>query len=193
MAFRAEFTLLKVLCFLAALSLMSCSMPRIVLLSDPLNAQEYNDLGVSYEASGEMALALEAYASAAKKDRGWEQPLINLGNVHAALENWLAAETSYRQALRRNPENPEAMNNLAYVLLKQNDIAGALRWSGLALDAEPANPFFKSTRAMVFAAKGDMDLAMELLESALHGLSVNDPLHHDIRLLQQRLHFSTQE
>ncbi|WP_244148686.1 tetratricopeptide repeat protein [Desulfonatronum thiosulfatophilum] len=166
---------------------MSCTAPRIVLLSDPLDAQEYNDLGVSYEASGETALALEAYASAAKKDRGWDQPLINQGNVHAALEDWRSAEASYRQALRRNPENPEGMNNLAYVLLKQGAVAEANRWSSRALTAEPDNPLFKSTRAMVFAAAGDAGQARKYLESAMQNLPPDDPLHHELLLLQHRL------
>jgi len=30
-------------------TLSACSIPRIVVLSDPLTAQEHNDLGVSYE------------------------------------------------------------------------------------------------------------------------------------------------
>jgi tetratricopeptide (TPR) repeat protein len=81
-------------------------------------AAEHNDLGVAYEASGEWDRALAAYAAASRKDRDWDQPLINQGNVQAAMGDWMEAAASYRRALRRNPDNPEAMNNLAYALLQ---------------------------------------------------------------------------
>jgi tetratricopeptide (TPR) repeat protein len=178
-----------VVAILLGCSITACTLPKIVLISDPLSATEYNDLGVAYEASGKTELALEAYESAFKKDRAWDQPLINHGNVHATRGNWQEAQTSYRQALKRNPNNPEAMNNLAYVLMNQDRVTEALEWVGRALDAEPGNPLFMSTKAMALLKAGKKDQALELLESALRELSDDDPMHGKIMEIKNDILF----
>ncbi len=149
----------KYFLIILCLFLGACAMPRIVEVTDPLDAAEHNDLGVAYEHMGETELALRHYQKAFSQDDDWDQPLINHGNVHAGKESWEKAENSYQQALERNPENPEAMNNLAYVLLKQEKKSEALDWSRKAVDAEPENPFFLHTLGMVLEAKGEQDRA----------------------------------
>lgn len=168
------------------LLLAGCATPRIVVLSDPLDARERNDLGVSYESAGEPDLALQAYAEAADKDPSWDQPLINLGNVHAALGRWPEAEDGYRRALRRNPGNPEAMNNLAYSLARQGRDSEALEWSGKALDLDPGNPLFACTRALALLQAGRRDEAVALLDGVLHTLPGDDPLRPDAAALRER-------
>lgn len=153
------------------LLLAGCATPRIVVLSDPLDARERNDLGVSYESAGDLDLALQAYAEAADKDPSWDQPLINLGNVHAALGRWPEAEDGYRRALRRNPGNPEAMNNLAYSLARQGRDSEALEWSG---------------KALALLQAGRRDEAVALLDGVLRALPGDDPLRPDAAALRER-------
>lgn len=175
-------------CFLAVcLVLAGCATPRIVVLSDPLSAQEHNDLGGTYEAAGQLDLALKSYAAAAAKDRSWEQPLINLGNVHAAEGNWARAQESYAQAARRNPHNPEAMNNLAYALVNLDKPGEALEWSTRAVNAEPGNPLFKATLALALAQTGQRDKALALLDETLQILPPGDPLHPEMTALRDRI------
>ena len=169
------------------MTISACSLPRITVLSDPLTADEHNDLGVSYEASGEWDRALATYAAAAAKDRGWDQPLINHGNVHAAMGNWTDAIASYRRALRRNPDNPEAMNNLAYALLQVNDVRQAMKWSKRAHTIAPENVTFISTQALILAELGKVGEAAVLLEKALLRLSPDDPLRHPVQKLADEL------
>ena len=175
------------LVLLLALALTGCAAPRVVVLSDPLDAREHNDLGVSYEAAGKTDLALQAYAAAAGKDPSWDQPLINRGNALAATGNWPEAETAYRQALQRNPRNPEAMNNLAFALLNRGETADALEWSARALDREPDNPVFMATRAQALAASGEKAAALDLLRDALEGLPAGAPLRGEIDTLRKRI------
>lgn len=172
---------------LLALALTGCATPRVVVLSDPLDAREHNDLGVSYEAAGKTDLALQAYTAAAGKDPSWDQPLINRGNALAATGNWPEAEASYRQALKRNPSNPEAMNNLAFALLNRGETADALEWSARALHREPGNPVFMATRAQALAASGEKTAALDLLRDALEGLPAGDPLRGQITALRERI------
>jgi tetratricopeptide (TPR) repeat protein len=134
---------------LLLLCLAGCSLPRVIVLNDPLDAREHNDLGVAYEASGEADLALREYQRAADLDRQWDRPLLNRGNVLAGMQDWQEAAASYRAALRRNPANGEAMNNLAWVLLQQGDLEQARLWAGRALDTAPDNPAFRETLAEI--------------------------------------------
>ena len=132
---------------LLCLLVVGCSppLPRIIVLNDPLDAQGHNDLGVAYEANGDYDLALREYARAAKLENTWDRPLINQGNVLAAQQRWDQAAKSYRAALRRNPGNGEAMNNLAWILLQQDDLDQAKSWAEKALAASPDNAHFQDT------------------------------------------------
>lgn len=162
------------------LILAACSVPRIVVLSDPLTAQEHNDLGVSYEIMGEPELALKEYELAFRQDRNWDQPLINHGNVHAGLENWSLAESSYRDALKRNPDNPEAMNNLAYVLMKQEKNKEALGWSGRAEKIQPENPAILNTHGWALLRTENYGEAEEVFLKALEFSPDEGPLRERI-------------
>lgn len=164
-------------------AISACSVPRIVVLSDPLTAEEHNDLGVAYEATGDWDRALAAYAAASRKDRGWDQPLINQGNVHAAMGDWAEAAASFRRALRRNPDNPEAMNNLAYALLQLNNVQQARKWSDRAVALAPENITFMITQAVVLAETGKIAEATELLERVLLRLQPKDPLRPQVEKL----------
>jgi len=169
---------------LVLLALAGCATPKIVVLSDPLDAREHNDLGVAHESSGELDLAMKAYETAAAKDRSWDQPLINLGNVHAASGAWREAAASYRQALKRNAENPEAMNNLAYALLNLDAVPEALDWSTRAVQADPGAPLFRATLALALARTGERQRALALLDETLRPMPALDPLREKITALR---------
>ncbi len=173
--------------FFVFLTLAGCATPRIVVLSDPLDAREHNDLGASYESSGELDLALKSYEAAADKDSSWDQPLINQGNVHAAQGDWAQAAASYRQALKRNSGNPEAMNNLAYALVNLGEPREALELSAQAVEAEPGNPLFRGTLAQALARTGEGQRALALLDETLRSLSPENPLHGEMAALRERI------
>lgn len=101
----------------AALALASCS--HIVVLHDPLSADEHTDLGAAYEARGKFDLAAREYHRALKLDPAHHHARFNLGNVEAARGRWPAAEKCYRRALRDSSDDADAMNNLAIALLRQ--------------------------------------------------------------------------
>lgn len=130
---------------LLTLALLGCSMPRIIVLNDPLNARQHNDLGVSYQAQGAYDLALRAYRRAAEIDGRWARPLINAGNTLAAQEQWPQAAEMYRAALKRQAGEAGAMNNLAWVLMQQGELATARRWAEQAVAASPLDAAYLDT------------------------------------------------
>jgi Flp pilus assembly protein TadD len=101
----------------AGMALTGCA--HIVILRDPLSANEHNDLGVAYESSGQLDLAAKEYHKALGLDSHQTRARVNLGNVQAARGEWGDAEKCYRRALRDSSTDYDAMNNLAVALLKQ--------------------------------------------------------------------------
>jgi tetratricopeptide (TPR) repeat protein len=91
-------------------SLSSCA--RVVVLEDPLSPEEHINLAVAYERRGELDAALEHYEAASG-----EMPVAHLymGNVYFLKHEPEKAEKHYREALREDPENADAMNNLAWL------------------------------------------------------------------------------
>ena len=65
------------------LFLFSCSpIPKIIVLHDPLTADEHLSLGLSYESNGEFDIAIKEYKKALKKDKKDHRPLYYLGNAY---------------------------------------------------------------------------------------------------------------
>jgi tetratricopeptide (TPR) repeat protein len=143
-----------------------CSVPRIIVLNDPLTAVQHNDLGVAYEQRQDFELALRSYGRAAEMDRAWAQPLVNAGNVHAAAGQWRQAEANYRQALRRQNDDAGAMNNLAWVLLRQDRLDDALQWAQRAALAD-GQPAVLDTLAEVHLAREEYADAAPVVARAL--------------------------
>lgn len=96
---------------LLVLLLFSCSMPRIIVLKDPLTPEEHISLGQSYENSGEYGAALEQYQTAAKK-----LPIayIFIGNLYFQKGEYTKAEEAYTMAIKKTGD-PRAYNNLAWL------------------------------------------------------------------------------
>lgn len=149
-----------------------CSLPRLVILNDPLGAEQHNDLGVAYEARGDYELAVREYQRAAELNEDWPLPLFNLGNVHARNGRWQAAAAAYRQALGRNPGMADAENNLAWVLFEAGETRAALRHAERAVALQPASPWYRDTLAAALVAAGRTH---EADHQARQGLTMSPP------------------
>ena len=90
---------------------------NVLLMKDPLTAEEHNDLGVAYENEGKYELAIREYKTALKKNNELIVPLVNIGNVFLKQGNYSEAEKYYKKALSADPYNLEAANNLASLSL----------------------------------------------------------------------------
>ena len=99
--------------------LFSCALPRVVVLEDSLTAEQHNDLGYVYEQKEIFDLAEKEYLLAVKKRKEWHVPYFNLGNLMFKTEDYKKSEDFFRKALKYDPNNPDAMNNLANALMMQ--------------------------------------------------------------------------
>jgi Tfp pilus assembly protein PilF len=95
-----------------------CSrIPKIIVLSDPLNAAEHVELGVAYERKGELDLARREYERALQKDRKFYRARVNLGNIFLAKKEYGKAREEYLLALELRPGDAEATNNLSWAAI----------------------------------------------------------------------------
>jgi tetratricopeptide (TPR) repeat protein len=121
---------------LSALLLLSgCSLPRIIILQDPLSPEEHLNLGVAYEKQGELEAAVKEYELAAKK---LPQGYLYLGNVYFQKKELGKAEEYYKKAIKQDPGNADAYNNLAWLYYTQKENLD--RAENLALQALELNP-----------------------------------------------------
>ncbi|OGR85008.1 MAG: hypothetical protein A2901_06080 [Elusimicrobia bacterium RIFCSPLOWO2_01_FULL_54_10] len=105
----------------AGLALSGCaSLPRTAFFTDPLSPGEHVQLAGAYEANGQTALAKKQYESALRSNKKHVPALIGLGNIAFNREDWKKAKRYYRRAVKIDPGNAGAANNLAMTHLKQN-------------------------------------------------------------------------
>jgi Flp pilus assembly protein TadD len=143
-----------VLVLAVALALAGCA--HLVVLHDPLNAGEHNDLGVVYESNGQPELAAQEYRKALRLDPHLARARVNLGNTEAARGRWADAEKCYRRALADSATDYDAMNNLAVALLRQNrklDEARSLATRAVAAGGE-RDSVYRATLNEVTSAGG---------------------------------------
>jgi len=115
----------RILPVLLMLLVAGCALPKIVILDDPLTAQQHNDLGVAYEEKGDFALAEKEYEKALKKNRDWVIPYLNLGHLYYRQEQLDRAEHILREGLRARGDHPDLLNNLAWVLMEKGRLEHA--------------------------------------------------------------------
>jgi len=127
---------------LLAVFLSSCSLPRIIVLRDPLTPEEHINLGVSYEKNGELDAALKEYEAASKKS-----PVAYLyaGNIYLQKKLYEKAESSYGIAIGKT-KDPRAYNNLAWLYLTQDiRLEEAEKLARKAVELSPDSQDFKDT------------------------------------------------
>ena len=117
-----------------------CTMPRIMIISDPLSAEEHLQLGIAYEKKGEFDNAITEYEAAAKKT---PRAYYYLGNVHFQKKELGKAEIYYKKAIDKGAGNADAHNNLAWLYYVQRK--NLVEAEGLALKAMELNPAKKDS------------------------------------------------
>ncbi len=159
-----------VIIFVSSLVLSACSLPRIIVLHDPLSANEHDDLGRSYEAEGKDGPALEQYREALKKDPKHLPSLLLLGDLSFRMKNYDDAASAYAKALALEPGNADVRNNLAWVYIqmgKKLDTAKELVRE--ALDLNPAHrPYYLDTLGVVLLKTGNVAAAIEALKESVN-------------------------
>jgi tetratricopeptide (TPR) repeat protein len=132
--------------FLLILAFFGCSVPKIIVMEDPLTPEEHLKLGLAYEQKGEYDLAIREYESASKFIT---ISYFYLGNAYLQKSEYDKAEASYRMTIRKDPGLADAYNNLAWLLYSQNkdlDEARSLALKAISLNPEGKAPYLDTLK-----------------------------------------------
>lgn len=88
-----------------------------------------------------------------------------LADAQARAGNFAAAKRGYDAVLKNRPDDAEALNNIANVLLRQKD-PGALKFAEQALEQSPRHPLLLDTAGWANHIAGNKDRAILLLRDA---------------------------
>ncbi len=134
------------------------------------------NLAKSTETTVRLHTALRAAGKAADAERlsaDWlaAQPKdatyrFYLGDLALSANDLPAAEVQYRKVLEIQPGNALALNNVAYLLVKQGK-PGSLEMAQKANDALPGRPQLMDTLALALAANQQLPKALEIQKSAI--------------------------
>ena len=146
----------RILPVLLMLLLASCAMPKIpqiIVIDDPLTAEQHNDLGVAYEEKGDFDLAGKEYEKAIKKNREWVIPYLNLGHLYYRQDKIDQAERALREGLRVKGDHPELLNNLAWVLMEKGQLEQARALIDKAIAIEDKEEYRDTRREILERGK----------------------------------------
>jgi tetratricopeptide (TPR) repeat protein len=153
----------------AVFFLSGCSLPRIIILHDPLSAEEHDNLGRIYESQGKPDLALEQYREALKKDKKHVPSLLLLGDLSYRTKDYEEAEEAFTKALKLDPQNGDACNNLAWVYIQRGtNPAKARELITHAMSLTPDHrPYYLDTLGVFLLKQGSAGEAISALNESL--------------------------
>jgi tetratricopeptide (TPR) repeat protein len=151
----------------------------------PTNLEARAQLAIGYNAQGDPAAALSCLNVAARLATNSPLPCLQLAQLHLSHSNTVAAVAAYRMALRRDPEHPVALNNLASLLLDEARLEPGSILEALELATEahrlfPDNPVIADTLGWACFRDQKYGRAIELLTQAARRLGNNPSVHYHL-------------
>ena len=145
------------------------------------SASSWNELGLLYDALGELGAGERALREAVARDAESDRLHNNLG-YNLLLQNKAeAAEREFRKALELNPKSTTPRNNLGVVLARRGDLKGGLEQFQLAADAATAH----NNLAVVLLEMGQYEQSRKELVKALAIRRYFAPALANFKLVQE--------
>ncbi len=165
------------LLLVAMLAICGCSLPRIVVLHDPLAADEHIRLGSIYASQGKTDLARDQYRMATEQDKKNVAAWQLLGEVSYQLKDYKEAERAYGRAMDLDPKNGDLRNDLAWVYMQQNKkLQKAQDLTSQAMELTPGHrPYYLDTLGVIFLKLGKAQESIAALKESVATLPQDQP------------------
>ena len=137
-----------------------------LLNRDSKNASAYQHLAEAYHMKGDDRQAIDAAQKASDLAKSDPNVLQSAAYIKLVCGRTDEAVGDYRRLLTLEPNEPSALNNLAFLLADRGrDLDEAMTLAVRAANKDPKNPDFKDTLAWVYVKKNLNDTAIEVLKN----------------------------
>jgi Tfp pilus assembly protein PilF len=162
---------------LVSLTFSGCSLPKIIVLHDPLSADEHVRLGGIYDAQGKEELARDQYRAAVRQDKKHIRAWALLGDSFFRLKEYGEAEKAYEKAMDLDPKSGDLRNNLACVYIQQDRGLGKAQDLVIeAMELTPDHrPYYLDTLGVIQLKLGKVREAIASLLSATETIPRDQP------------------
>ena len=141
-------------------------------------AEVYSRIGAAEKKKGDSNAALASFTAANKLMPNDARPIVESALIYEQSGRLDLARASYENALKLDPENAQAMNNLAYLkAVEQVDLDRALSLAERARQKMPDNVDVQDTLALIYVRKNLTDEALRLTRE-LVSKQPNNPVYH---------------
>ncbi len=139
-----------------------------VVAENPNSARAVLSLAGMDAEEGRFQEARTRLQSMVKSNGGGDEARLMLAKVEHASGNWSGAIDAYKNFIAIEPENVEALNNLAYLLSESaNQPNEAFPYAQKAVEAAPGNAAVQDTLGWILYRKGLFPSAVKELENAV--------------------------
>jgi len=155
---------------------------REVLASNPNmpvggKAEVYSRIGGAQRRRNDLDAALASYAEASRLMPNDARPIVEMAIIYDQSGRMDQARASYEAALKLDPENGPAMNNLAYLKAEEQvDLDRALSLAQRAKQKLPDNIDVQDTLALIYVRKNLTDEALRMTRE-LVSKQPNNPVY----------------
>ncbi|HEY7357135.1 MAG TPA: tetratricopeptide repeat protein, partial [Ktedonobacterales bacterium] len=158
---------------------------RQALELDDVRAERWGELGSIQMNRGDARAALESFQQAARRNPDLPGIQFHIGRAYRSLGESENARLAYEEAIRRNPGDTEAYNNLAAVLEEHNP-ARAIELVERAVALAPNVALYHANLAALLLKSGSVKRAKAELETA-ERLDPANPVARQVRAAAKNL------
>ena len=159
---------------------------RTAISIDPNNLDAILQIGQLQQQKGSLDEAKASFELLLQRNPLDPRPYALLGKLAESQHDWQHAEQQYQKALDLQPENANAANNLANLLLQHGgNLDMALTYAQTARRFMPTSPDTADTLASVYLKRGNYELAQGLLEDAVQKAPDNQSYRYHLGLAYQ--------
>jgi len=157
---------------------------RQMLLADPKSADIRIAMGQAYETKGDYASALPVFEKAAQTDANSVMASLKLAGALEMAGRTNEAKASYRHALALQPDDPRALNNLAFLMLETGESVDEplkLAQRGLRFADDPTmKNSLEDTVGWAYLKKKMYDAAIQTFQSLVKADPANATFHYHL-------------
>ena len=156
----------------------SAAQYQSLIDKNPKASDLYVRLGEAKENGNDMNGAVEAFKKAKEVDASNYLPVLELALLYNRIGRDEDARKTYEEVIKLQPDNVEALNNLAYIKADNGvDLDQALAYAQRAQQKRPNDPNVIDTLALIYIHKNLTDDSLRMLRDLI-SKTPNNPTFH---------------